>query len=259
MDNNTELNVNDIIRNAFTSGVKNWIKISLTLLLFAVSCWIPYLNIGAVISFTGFIILISKDKPITPTHLFNKYYIKKFPDYALLTFLWYGGFFGAMMLLFNGAGWAGLLTIFVPITILSLTWFVSFYLCLDKDIDPIKSIYLSNKITHGYKGTIFGGFLLLGLCFIGITCVTGVVLWLSGYALSDFLISVESHTYSEGDYEYEDFYYRYSAAFYGFLVFAGFIGFAIMSLFTSIFMGACAYIYKCLEPLTELESNSTYK
>jgi len=35
MDNNTELNVNDIIRNAFTSGVKNWIKISLTLLLFS--------------------------------------------------------------------------------------------------------------------------------------------------------------------------------------------------------------------------------
>ena len=104
--------------------------------------------------------ILSKGRKISPVDMFDGYYFKKMGDYALLTFLVFGGMIGTFFILLNSVGIYVALTAFVPMIVLYYSWIIAGQLCLDKDLDPIESIYLSNKLTYGKKGTMFAGMLL---------------------------------------------------------------------------------------------------
>jgi uncharacterized membrane protein len=51
----------------------------------------------------------------------------------------------------------------VPGIVIALSYSIAFYLMVDKDMEPSKSISESVRLTDGYKGTIFLASLVLGL------------------------------------------------------------------------------------------------
>ena len=167
-DHNIGVGVGAIIGNAFKIGFQNWGRMILAYLLFVCVFWVPYINIGAYIGLTGFVVTMSKGKKISPTDMFHSYYLKKIGDYALLTFLFIGGIVGLLVILWNFGTYIALFTCFVPLIVIFYSWSMSAPLLLDKDLGALQSLEISNKITYEYKGTMFGANILMGLIYFGI-------------------------------------------------------------------------------------------
>ena len=234
-DYNLEIGVGAIITNAFKIGFQNWGNIILAILLFIITFWIPYLNIGAYLGLSGFIVTMSKGKKINATDMFNSYYLKKIGDIALLYFLFYGGFLGLAMILWEFGSYIALFTGVVPLIVIYYSWYVSSFLILDKDLGALKVLEISNRITYGYKGTIFGAHILMGIIFFSVTLFGSGVIY--GIGSMIYIGSVE-----------------YVIIMICFII----IAIAVVSFLISIFFGMEAYIYRVLEKRISLVSHSQY-
>ena len=206
--------------------------------LFIVVFWVPYINIGAYIGLTGFVVTMSKGRKISPADLFDSYYLKKIGDYALLFFLFLGGIIGLAMILWNLGSYIALFTGIFPLIVIFYSWSMSASLLLDKDLGALQSIELSNRITYEYKGTMFGANILMGLIFFTISLfIFGLmagVFALIGNMYDEVLIAI-------------------------IVILLVILCIAIGSLMMSIFMGGSAYMYRVLEKRISIDSTTTFK
>ena len=162
-----KITVFGVIGEGFSIGMKNSLSLLGAVILYALTIWIPYLNVGTTIAMCSIPVELSKGKVISPLFIFDAKYRKYMGEFFLLL-----GFvsIAVVPLLFFG---------FFPAIVISFAWSLAVFLLLDKGVSPGEALIQSNKLTYGYKWTLFFISLVLGL-------IATVILLYPIFALVDF-------------------------------------------------------------------------
>lgn len=179
------------IKDGCTLGIKNFLPLLLLVVLYVLTVWIPYLNVGTTIGLYKAIVAIGKGEKVDPVSLFDKANFAYFGDYFLLTGLTVVGTCAAFAF------------VFVPAIILGIAWMFATYFLVDKGVSALKALRLSYKATLGEKWRIFAIQILFCLA-VGIVCcilglipkVGGVLVFLAGLVLSAIWVAVISVMYN---------------------------------------------------------------
>ena len=156
-----KLDITQTIKDGVQYGLKNFFPLLLMVILYMVTFWIPYLNVGTTIGFYKAIIGIGRGETIDPISIFDK---ENFTNI--------GGFFLLEGLVMVGSLAAAAFMLF-PAMVLSIAWSFAIYFFIDKKVSPLKSLQLSYDATFGNKWRIF---------FVGLICAVliGVICGLLG-------------------------------------------------------------------------------
>lgn len=167
-----KITVFGVIGEGFSIGMKNSLSLLGAIILYALTIWIPYLNVGTTIAMCSIPVELSKGKVISPLFIFDAKYRKYMGEFFLLL-----GFISVAVvpLIFFG---------FFPAIVISFAWSLAIFLLLDKGLAPGEALIQSNKLTYGYKWTLFFISLVLGL-------IATVVLLYPIFALVDFTSACE--------------------------------------------------------------------
>lgn len=155
-----ELTVGSIIGGAFKKGGKNLLPILVNHLLWILTIWIPYINVGTTICILTLAAKVSKDETLSFTEIFNPVYRKRMGEVFL------AGAFISM-----GVG-IGMLFFFIPGIVIAIAWSLALLLIVDKELNPLEAINTSNTLTYGKKWTIFFG-----------TLVVSIIIWVGTYII----------------------------------------------------------------------------
>lgn len=136
--------------------MKNLLSILGAVVLYVLTIWIPYLNVGTTIAMTTIPIELSKGHVISPLFIFDAKYRRYMGEYFMLI--------GLMIMALIPA----YLFLLIPGIVISYAWSLAIYLLLDKKMAPGEAIVKSNEATYGYKWTIF-------ICTLAIYVAIGVV------------------------------------------------------------------------------------
>lgn len=150
--------------DAYSIAVKNALSIVLAILLWILTLWIPYINIGTTIALCTMPLALSRNKPISPTFIFDKRYRQFFGEFFLT-----GGLMLAGIL-------AGALFCGFPAIVILISWSLAPMLVLDKGCNASEALTLSNKYTYGNKFLIF-------ILFLAFLVSLGVLLGILGFIL----------------------------------------------------------------------------
>ena len=147
------MKVSLVVKEGIGIGFKNLIPLVGTIVLYVLTCWIPYLNVGTTIALVALPAAMSRGEVISPTEIFDPKYRKNMGNFFLLVVCYslavvFGFFFGI-----------------IPGIVLSYAWSIAFLLLVDKELDPFQALYESNQKTYGHKATIFLSFLVLSVLF----------------------------------------------------------------------------------------------
>jgi len=170
------ISIGSIVSEGFKLGFKNIASLIGAVFLWIITIWIPYINVGTTIGLLSIVIAMSKGTMISPTEIFDKRYRQ-----------YMGEFFLIVAFLYMGIS-VGFLFLVIPGLVISLAWGQSIYLMLDREMNPIEALKVSNQITYGEKWTIFWGTLILGLIFYALILVISGI----GYLLSETLAGILS-------------------------------------------------------------------
>ncbi|KGE71623.1 hypothetical protein [Spirochaeta lutea] len=159
-----DLRVGDVISNALTRGIQNLVPILSNAVLWVLTIWIPYINVGTTIGLVvGLPAKAARNEPISYTEIFNPRYRKYMGDYFLVTaFVCLGTLIGTSFLL-------------VPGIILSFAWLFAPLLTVDQGMSPLAAIQMSNNRTYGQKKTIFLTYLVIAIISGAITGILGYI------------------------------------------------------------------------------------
>jgi hypothetical protein len=157
-----DLSVGEIVSSAFRTGLQNTASLGVATVLWLLTIWVPYLNIGTTIAMLSVVAMLARGKTISPTEIFDPRYRKMMGEYFLLA-----GYQLAGTL-------AGIAMGVIPGIVISISWSQAVYLMLDRQINPVEALTLSNRITYGYKWRIFLGVFAVGAVY----GVLFLVVWL---------------------------------------------------------------------------------
>jgi len=155
-----QLTIGGIISNSIGMGLKNLASLVGALILWAVTIWIPYINVGTSIGLLGIIIAMSRGGVVSPTEIFSSRYRRYMGEFFLLMAFTYG------------AVTVGSFFVIIPGIVIYVAWSQALFLMLDRELDPMAALATSNRLTYGKKWTIFLGALILALL---VAIVLGVV------------------------------------------------------------------------------------
>lgn len=174
-----KLNIKDVFSEAFATLSKNFLWIVVAVILWFITIWIPYINIGTTIAIQTIPIAMSKGVTVSPMFIFDKKYRYYMGDFFLVNGFLLTGFVAALG--FFGAGF-----------VLLLAWSQAVFLVLDKGINPAVAISKSNELMYGNKMMMFlicvifvVAILILQAIFGLIPFIGGILvfgLWVVGYA-----------------------------------------------------------------------------
>ena len=152
MDTLKKITVSGVLQEGLGIGLKNAPSLVAAVILWILTIWIPYLNVGTTIAINTIPIELSKGKIISPLFIFDDKYRKYMGEYFTLVGLMLIAIIPAFMFMI------------VPGYIISLSWSLALFILLDKGIAPGEALIRSNKATYGYKWTIFFVYLALIVC-----------------------------------------------------------------------------------------------
>lgn len=152
------------IGDTFQIAVKNIPYVLGAAILWVLTIWVPYVNVGTTIAlFYGMPLELSRGRVMNPLSIFDGKYRK-----------YMGEFFACVGLMFVSIIPA-LCFMIVPGIIIAIGWMFAVLLLLDKELNPAEAMTMSTKYTYGYKWTIFlSQFVITILLYI----VTGILMWL---------------------------------------------------------------------------------
>lgn len=188
-----KLEVFAIVKNGIGIGMNNLVPILVNVLLWILTVWIPYLNIGTTIGLAvGIISKASKGEPISMTEIFDPKYRK-----------FMGEFFLSQGLVAIGAG-VGCALLIIPGIVISIAWSFATLLTVDKGKNPTEALTISNNATYGNKGPMFLAYLALmvAACIAGalvsLIPVLGVILLIALFVFVMFTcIGIQAFCYKE--------------------------------------------------------------
>ncbi len=153
-----ELRFSDAISTSFKLGINQFWSVLGAILLWIITIWIPYINVGTTIGLVRLQIKLGRGEKISADEIFDAE--NRIPM-GKMFLLWSFMATGIMM---------GTIFLIVPGIVLWYAWFLSSMLILDKKLDPIQAMSKSYDLTYGYKWLIF--FITLAINFIyGVTSV----------------------------------------------------------------------------------------
>ena len=152
-----KLDIKQTILDGVQYGLKNFFPLLLMVILYFVTVWIPYLNVGTTIGLYKAVIRIGRGESIDPTSIFSKDNFKNLSGFFLLLGLLYIGIVVACFFML------------IPGIVMGIAWGFAIYFFLDKQVSPLKSLQLSYDSTFGNKWRIFFTEFLCGL-LISIFC-----------------------------------------------------------------------------------------
>lgn len=142
------------ITQAITIGLKNAASLIVASILYVLTIWIPYLNVGTTIAMLSIPIELSKGHVISPTFIFKSVYRKYMGRFFIFSALMSMGIIAAALFLI------------LPAIVLSYSWCIAIYLLFDKNLNAVEALSKSNEYTYGYKMKIFCIKFLFGLVFM---------------------------------------------------------------------------------------------
>jgi len=173
------LTISGILTNSFQLGLKQAGPLFLASLLWLLTIWIPYINVGTTIGMIGLIIAMGRGEKINPSGIFNAKYRSNIGEFFLLIAFMIIGISSAFMFLV------------IPGIVLQFAWILAPYLLIDKNLTPLDSIKQSNELTNGYKWTIFFGLLIYFIAIsIGFAIVAGIIGFIFGGLLGSYELAI---------------------------------------------------------------------
>ena len=140
----SEFSVVSILTEGIPLGIKNFVTIFGAAILWLLTFWIPYLNVGTTIAVSTMPMAIAdNESPEGPTYIFDSKYRKYMGEYFILMGLMYM------------AIWTASVFLIIPGIVISLAWSQALYLLFDKQLNPIEALKESNEKTCGHKWTLF--------------------------------------------------------------------------------------------------------
>ena len=148
-----KLDIMKTIKDGVQYGLKNFFPLLLMVILYCLTFWIPYLNVGTTIGLYKAIIGIGRGETIDPVSIFNKENFKNIGNFFLLMgFISIGTMAAAAFML-------------LPALIIAIAWSFAIYFLIDKHVSPLKALLLSYDATFGNKWRIF---------FVGLICAIAI-------------------------------------------------------------------------------------
>ncbi|MEG1405026.1 MAG: hypothetical protein RSB29_00620 [Alistipes sp.] len=156
---NVKLNFGTTIKESFTFGIKNAPSIMAAFLLWLVTIWIPYINVGTTIALSMLPVELANGHVINPLGIFHSKWRRYMGEYFMTAIL----MILPMLIAF--------LFLYIPGIVLSMAWSLSFYFLIDKGKNPVQAIKASNDATYGSKWTIFFATLVIGILLSVFGCI----------------------------------------------------------------------------------------
>lgn len=151
LKSDTGLDIVKIIKNSFSLSSKYAGLIISASILWALTAWIPYLNVGTTIGLLGLVVLMSRGDAVSSTEIFKAHYRKNMGEFFLLiSFIIIGTSIGYIFVI-------------IPGIVISIAWSQAIFLLIDKGFSPLEAIKKSNEITYGEKLNIFVSYFLVTL------------------------------------------------------------------------------------------------
>lgn len=138
-----KLDIMKTIREGIQYGLKNFLPLLLMVVLYLLTIWIPYLNVGTTIGLYKAVIGIGRGETIDPVAIFDKDNFKLIGNFFLLQgFIVVGSFAAAVFMFF-------------PAMVIAIAWGCAVFFLIDKKVSPLKALQLSYDSTYGNKWRIF--------------------------------------------------------------------------------------------------------
>lgn len=160
-----KLDILEVLKESLSLALKNILSLIGAVLLWIITIWIPYINVGTTIAIMTIPLELSKGQIISPTFVFDSKYRKRMGEVFILWALIYAAVI------------AGMLFLFIPGIVISFAFSMAIYILLDRGVNPLQAIKLSNDYTYGNKWRMFFIGLLAGLT-IGV--ISGVLTFIFG-------------------------------------------------------------------------------
>ena len=191
-----KLEISEVLTDSFSIAFKNILSLIGAFLLWIITIWIPYLNVGTTIAICSIPLELSRGNVINPTFIFDSKYRKRMGEFFLLMAFMYS----AMIV--------GMFFLFVPAIVISYSFSLAIYIMIDKGVNPLQAIKLSNEYTYGNKWRMFFinliASLILGVAlaivsiFMNISIVVWFVLYLAVMLVAfAWLVSISAVYYRE--------------------------------------------------------------
>ena len=157
-----EFTVGTIVSNSFGLAMKNAGSIFLITLIYYLTIWIPYINLGTTIAIYAFVIALARNEKFEVGDLFAEKYRKLISPILLC----WGVSFLAILF--------GFFFFIVPGIVLMTAWGMGSYLIVDKNLEPMDALKTSYKLTYGKKWTIALSFIVVGLMFAVVSLIVEI-------------------------------------------------------------------------------------
>ena len=148
---------------ALEIGVKNAPSIIGCVVLWLLTIWVPYINVGTTIAINMLPIELAKGGVISPLGIFDAKYRKYMGDFLITTGLMIIPVFIASLFMI------------VPGIVLSIAWSLAYFFLFEKKKNPMQAISASNEATYGSKWTMF--FVLLAFV-VAAYVIAGIFAWI---------------------------------------------------------------------------------
>ena len=136
---NEKLQFMPTITDALAIATKNMASIVVAVLLWAITIWIPYVNVGTTIALATLPVKLSKGEVISPTFIFDSEYRHIMGEYFIL------------QAIIGTAVSTAMLFMIIPGIVLGLSWMLAVYLLLGKKMNWADCLPESNRLMMGYK------------------------------------------------------------------------------------------------------------
>ncbi len=172
------INFLETLKEGIKIGLMNAPSLILCFVLYFLTIWIPYINIGTTIAISMLPVKLSAGEIINPLHIFESKYRRYIGEYILLVSF-------IMMAIFTS-----MIFLFVPAIVIAVSWSLSIYYLIDRNKNPMEAIAASNKATYGSKWAIFGVLSVIVIIFKIITMITDAIVSSLGDAMDTDKITI---------------------------------------------------------------------
>ena len=149
---NKKIDIMATIKDGIAIALVNFLSLILTTILYVLTIWIPYLNVGTTIAMCSLTAEMAKGGAINPFFIFKSEYRKNMGEFFIL------------MSLMMGAMSVGFMFMFIPGFVISIAFGFAAVLFVDKDMSALEALRESNRITFGNKWRIFFSKFALCIC-----------------------------------------------------------------------------------------------
>ena len=140
-----KLDFGETLKDSVAIGVKNAPSVIAAVVLFLITIWIPYINIGTFIAITLLPTQLAKGEVINPLGIFDSKYRRYMGEFLITMGLMVIPIYIAMIFM------------------ISIAWSLAYYFLIEKGKNPMRAIKASNDATYGSKWTMFFVILVFGV------------------------------------------------------------------------------------------------